>query len=467
MAEKIFEKLPPQSIEAEEALLGCLLIDKDNIIKVADIIRPDDFYKDTHKIIYKAMLEVWDRHEPIDILSVSNRLEECNQLDLIGGRSYLAKLADLVPSSTHVVSYAHIIQKKAILRNLIQTSSEITNLAYREDEPVEKILDKSEQKLFAVSQRFLKQSFVPVQDVLGSWFNRLEEIYRGQGKLRGVPTCFIDLDNLLAGLQPSDLIILAARPSVGKSALALDIARQAAVNYKIPVGIFSLEMSREQIIDRMVCAQSGINLWQLRTGYLSKSDDDNDFDKINETMNILSEAPIFIDDSPTANVLEIRTKARRLQAEHGLGLMVIDYLQLMESGNGYESRVQEVSEISRALKAIARELNIPVLAVSQLSRAVESRTPAIPKLSDLRESGTLEQDADVVMFIYRKKMDRGIKHCPEEEQNIAEIHIAKHRHGPAGVKLSLYFDEKTASFKNLETKISEEAIGAIGEEEPF
>ncbi len=462
MAEKIAEKLPPQNIEAEEALLGSLLIDKDAITKITGLIKPEDFYKDIHRIIFEAMLEVWERHLPIDILSLANRLEERGQLELVGGRSYLAGLANSVPSAIHLTAYAQIIQRKAILRNLIRASSEIIEMAYQENESTEKVVDKAEQKLFAVSQRYLKQNFIPIQDILGEAFTRLEEIHRGGGKLRGIPTSFIDLDNALAGLQPSDLIILAARPSIGKSALALDIARQIAILRKIPVGIFSLEMSREQIVDRMICAQSGVNLWRLRTGYLSSAKD-GDFPKIGEAISILSEAPIFIDDSPIANILEIRTKARRLQAECGLGLVIIDYLQLMEGAEATDNRVQEVSEISRALKAIARELNIPVLAISQLSRATESRSPAIPKLADLRESGSLEQDADVVLFIYRKALDRSIKNCPSEERNIAEIHIAKHRHGPAGVVVKLFFDEQTASFKNLETTHSETTF----EEEPF
>lgn len=449
------EKLPPQNIEAEEALLGSLLIDKDAIIKVADIIGPDDFYKDIHRLIYESMLEIFEHREPIDILSISNRLKEKDQLDLVGGRSYLADLANAVPSATHVVSYAQIIQRKATLRNLINASSEITKMAYDEKESIDKILDRSEQKFFAVSQRLLKQNFIPIQDVLGDAFTRIEEIHKSGGRLRGLATGFADLDSALGGLQPSDLIILAARPSVGKSALALDIARQIAVLHKIPVGIFSLEMSREQIVDRMICSQANVNLWKMRTGALSKHDEDS-FSKIGESINVLSEAPLFIDDSPMANVMEIRTKARRLQAEHGLGLIIIDYLQLMDGTEPSDNRVQEVSAISRALKAIARELHIPVIAISQLSRATEARTPAIPKLADLRESGSLEQDSDVVLFIYRKATDRGIKFCPPEERGIAEIHVAKHRHGPAGVTIKLFFDENTAGFKNLQIASAEE-----------
>ena len=462
ISENLIEKLPPQNIEAEEALLGSLLIDKEAIIKIADIIEPEDFYKDIHRLIYEAMLEVWERREPIDILSVSNRLEERGQLDLIGGRSYLATLANLVPTSSHITSYAQIVQRKSTLRKLIQTSSEIAMMAYHEEEETSKVLDRSEQKLFAISQKFFKQNFIPIKDVLSDAYERIEQIHQGSGRMRGIPTGFVDLDNVLAGLQKANLIILAARPSIGKSALALDIARQVAVKQKIPVGLFSLEMSREQVVDRLICAQANVNLWKMRTGYLSQ-DEEGDFPKIGQAISELAEAPIFIDDSPMANVLEIRTKARRLQVEQReLGLIVIDYLQLMEGSESRDNRVQEVSEISRALKAVARELNIPVLAISQLSRATESRVPAIPKLSDLRESGSLEQDADVVLFIYRKAMDRGIKVCPEEERRVAEIHVAKHRHGPAGVKLDLYFDENTASFKNIEKRLELE-----GEEEPF
>jgi len=452
MPENSIEKLPPQNIEAERSVLGALLIDKDAIISVADIIKPEDFYKDTHQIIFEAMLELYEKREPVDIVSLSNRLKEKGQLELIGGRSYLASLANAVPTASNVLSYAQIVQKKATLRKLIQISGEITNLGYQETEDLAKILDQAEQKLFSVSQRFLKQSFVSIKNVLTETFDRIDELHKQSGKLRGTPTYFIDLDNKLAGLQKSDLIVLAARPSMGKSSLALDIARQVAVNSKIPVGIFSLEMSKESIVDRLLCAQADVDLWKMRTGHLSDKGEVNDFTKIGQAMGILSEAPIYIDDSATANVMEIRTKARRLQAEHGLGLLIVDYLQLMESGQkrSSESRVQEVSQISRALKAIARELNIPVLAVSQLSRAVESRNPPIPKLADLRESGSIEQDADIVLFIYREEMYKP----NTEKKHIADIYIAKHRNGPTGV-IQLYFDTEKVSFKNLEKRITE------------
>jgi len=453
--ENSITKLPPQNIEAEQSLLGALLLDKDAIIKVADIINPKDFYKGSHEIIFEAMQELYAKREPIDILSLINRLKEKKKLEEVSGRSYLMTLSNMVPSSSHIVHYANIVQKKATLRRLLNAAAEITELGYKEDEDVENILDKSEQKLFRVSQKYLKQAFIPLKDVLGEAFDRIDELHKYKGKLRGLTTGFRDLDDKLAGLQKSDLIILASRPSVGKTSLALDIARQSAIQTKTPVGIFSLEMSKEQMVDRFLCAEANVDLWRMRTGKLSDRKEDDDFPRLGHAIGVLSEAPIFIDDSATANVMEIRTKARRLQSEHGLGLLIIDYLQLMESRGYSESRVQEVSEITRALKAIARELNIPVLALSQLSRATEARTPAIPKLVDLRESGTIEQDADVVMFIYRKVMDKGIRECSPEERNIAEIYIAKHRNGPLGI-IKLYFEENKASFRTLEKTLEEE-----------
>jgi len=448
MGNKELEKIPPQNIEAEQALLGCLLIDEEAIYKVADILAPDDFYKEIHEVIYQTILDLFGKQEPIDTLSVANRLEENKKIRFCWGRSYLIHLSNAVPNSSNVKNYAQIVQKKATLRKLIQASTKTIEDAYEEDQDAVNILDKAEQRIFAISKKFLQQKFIPIKETLAEAFERIDALQKGKEKIRGVPTGFINLDEKLAGLQPSDFILLASRPSVGKSSLALDFARYAAVEKKIPVGIFSLEMSRDQVVDRLICAEAGINLWQLRTGHIS-SKDNRTFKNLNKSLSKLSEAPIFIDDSPTANIIEIRTKARRLQAEHNVGLLIIDYLQLMESPNVRDNRVQEVSEISRAMKSIARELKIPVLALSQLSRATEVRVPAIPKLADLRESGSLEQDADVVLFIYRKIMDRGIKVCPEEEKNVAEIYIAKHRHGPAGVMVPLYFDEEKASFRNL------------------
>jgi len=449
-------KLPPQNIEAEQSLIGSLLIDKDAIIRVADLITANDFYRDAHAILYATILELFEKKEAIDILSLTARLEDKKKLEAIGGRSYLVTLTNQTPSAAHVVSYAQIIQKKATLRRLITAANNILELGYHEEKEVNDVLDRAEQSIFSVSQQFLKEKFTPIQDVLSGAFDRIDVLHREKGKLRGLPTGYQDLDNLLAGFQKSDLIILAARPSVGKTSLALDMARHVAIKAKKSVGIFSLEMSKEQLVDRLICAQAGVGLWKMRTGKLSENTDD--FPKIGQAMSELSESRIYIDDFANTNVMELRTKARRLQMEHGLDMIIIDYLQLME-GTGKksssENRVQEISEISRALKGIARELDVPVLALSQLSRAVEQQGgAAIPKLSHLRESGSIEQDADVVMFIYRKSSDRNfdINALTEEEKASAEIHIAKHRNGPTGL-VKLYFKAELVSFRNLETRI--------------
>lgn len=438
-------RVPPQNIEAEKSVLGALMMDKDAIIKVANLIHEGDFYKDAHNLIFEAMLELYEKREPIDVLSLSNRLEEKNQIEKIGGSSYLTSLAGAMPSSSNIVHYAKVVQKKSTLRKLILAASEIIELGYKEDEDVEKLLDSAEQKLFTVSQKYIKQDFVPIRSILEAAFNRIDELHKGDHKLRGVPSGFSDLDNILAGFQKSDLVIVAARPSIGKTTLALDFARLIAIKEKIPVGIFSLEMSSDQLIDRMLAAESGVDLWRLRTGRLKSGDGDDDFQRIGEAMGVLSEAPVYIDDAGSANVMEMRTMARRLQSEHNVGVIIIDYLQLMEGRRGGDNRVNEISEISRALKQLARELNIPIIALSQLSRAVESRSPQIPKLSDLRESGSIEQDADVVMFLYRE--DREKPDTPNK--NIVEIHVAKHRNGPIG-KMSLYFNENSTTFKSLE-----------------
>jgi replicative DNA helicase len=449
----MLERLTPQNIEAEQSFLGSLLLDKDAIIKVADLLSAEDFYVDKHRRVYEAMLELYRRNEPIDLLSLGNRLIEKNELESIGGRAELIGLTNVVPTASHVVHYGEIIQKKATLRRMLQAASDITALGYEQAEDVEALLDEAESKLFNVSQKFLKRSFTPIRDVLSDAFERIDELHREKGKLRGIATGYTELDNLLGGLQKSDLVVLAARPSCGKTSLALDIARAAATKLRIPVGIFSLEMSKEQLVDRMLCSEANVDLWRMRTGRLNETGEHNEFERIGHALGALSEAPIYIDDSANANIMEIRTKARRLQMEHGLGLIVVDYLQLMESRSksADANRVQEVAEITRGLKSIARELNVPVLALSQLSRSVELQKPAIPRLAHLRESGSIEQDADVVLFIYRKAADKNYR--PEdlspEEQNLAEIHIAKHRNGPTGM-VRLYFDAARASFKNLQ-----------------
>jgi replicative DNA helicase len=437
------DRLPPQNTEAEQSVLGCLMLDKDAIIKIADTVIPEDFYDFRHKLIYETMLELFERNVSIDILTVSNTLEEKKLLDKVGGTSYLTQLVNAVPSAAHVAYYGTIIRKKGTLRRLIQSAGEITNMAFSEEGEIEDILDTAEQRLFNVSQKHLKQNFVSISSVLHETFERIDELHREKGKLRGIATGLIDLDRLLGGLQKSDLVVLAARPSMGKTSMALDILRYIAVNLKVPVGIFSLEMSKDQLVDRLLSAQSNVNLWKIRTGNLN----DDDFEKIGDAMGSLAEAQIFIDDAAGGNIMEIRTKARRLQAEQKLGLIVVDYLQLMAGRNSNgDNRVQEVSEISRSLKILARELNVPVLALSQLSRGVENRPDKVPQLSDLRESGSIEQDADVVMFIYREDLYKGKE---SSRPNIAEIHIKKHRNGPTG-QVDLYFDAEQASFRNLD-----------------
>lgn len=441
-------KVPQQNIDAELQVLGALMLDQNAIAKIADLLTADDFYTRAHNEIYQVILDLYEKREPIDILSVTNRLKDVKKIDAVGGNSYITSLTDNVATASNVAHHARIIQKKATLRRLQQAATEIADYSFDEEDEIDALLDKSEQTLFKVSQKYLKKNFIPIKSVLTETFERIDKLHKNEGTMRGIPTGYHQLDNKLAGLQNSDLIILAARPSVGKTSLALDIARSCATKAKVAVGMFSLEMSKEQLVDRLLCAEAGVDLWKMRTGKLSDREEDDDFPRIGHAMGILSESKIFIDDSATSNVMEIRTKARRLKSEQGLDLMIVDYLQLME-GRSNENRVQEISEITRALKAIARELNIPVLALSQLSRAVEQQGgAAIPRLSHLRESGSIEQDADIVMFIYRKAMDRGVE-CPEEEKHIAELHIAKHRNGPTG-SLQLYFDEGTVSFKNLE-----------------
>lgn len=424
--------------------LGSLMLDKDAIFKVVDFLHPNDFYKPIHKEIYTAMLDLFGHREPIDVLSTTNRLREKGKLEETGGSAYLASLINMVPTATHVAHYASIVRRKRLLRDLIEASHHIAQLGYKEADDVEGLIDEAEQKIFGISKDSIRQEFFAVREVLDEAWERIDRLHKGDGALRGVATGFPDLDNCLGGLQKSDFIILAARPSVGKTSFALNIARNVALEDKKPVGIFSLEMSREQLIDRLISSVAGVDLWKLRTGRMSSDGPENDFVRVRNAMEELSSAPIFMDDSPSPTVMEIRAKARRLQAEHDLGLVVIDYLQLIKGHKDTESRVQEVSEISRALKGMAKELNVPILAVSQLSRGVEMRHPAIPKLSDLRESGSLEQDADVVMFIYREDKDKR----NTDRKNIAEIHIEKHRNGPTG-RIELYFNEETTDFRSL------------------
>ncbi|MEO8065269.1 MAG: replicative DNA helicase [Candidatus Doudnabacteria bacterium] len=444
-SQNFINRIPPQNLEAEQSVLGSLLLDRDAVIKIADLITSDDFYDQRHRIIYLGILRLYDERASIDILTVSNVLEEGHSLEKIGGVSYLTTLVNAVPSAAHIVHYANIVRRKGTLRRLISSATDIVGLGYQEDVDLETLLDQAEQKLFGVSQKYLKQNFVGLSEILHETFDRIDELHREKGKLRGVSTGFSDLDNKLGGLQKSDLIILAARPSMGKTSLALDFVRHVAMNEHKAVGIFSLEMSKDQLVDRLLAAEADVDLWKMRTGKLNDLGPDNDFERIGHALGRLSEAPIFIDDSGSVNIMELRTKARRLQSEHDLDLIVVDYLQLMQ-GRSTENRVQEVSEISRSLKILAKELNVPVLALSQLSRAVEQRGgDKKPQLSDLRESGSIEQDADVVMFIYRDEMYTG---KDSRKPHIAEILIRKHRNGPTG-DIELFFDQEKTSFKNL------------------
>ena len=444
-SKKIEERIPPQNVEAEQSVLGSLMLDKDAILKIVDFLTYKDFYRDTHQTIYRAMVDLFEKREPIDILSVTSKLKETKGLTKIGGEAYLAELVNSVPTASSVTHYANLVQRKRILRDLISASYDIAQLGYREDEDIDVLLDDAEKRIFGISEKTLSQNFMPVHSSLDEAFERINRLDSQKGETRGVPTGFADLDNYLAGLQKSDLIVLAARPGLGKTSLALDIARNVATKKKIPVGIFSIEMSREQLVDRLIASQADVDLWRIRTGNLSKEGEDNDFSRIQNALGTLSEAPIFIDDAPSPTIIQMRAMARRLQAEHDLGLIIVDYLQLIQPRTMSDNTVQQVTEITRSLKALARELNVPVLALSQLSRAVEQRNPQIPRLSDLRDSGSIEQDADVVLFIYR---DIGRESDDPTKRNQAEIHIAKHRNGPLG-KVSLFFDEKRVSFRDM------------------
>ncbi len=454
MTTEFIQKVPPHNLEAEMSLLGAILMDRDAIPRIADQLSEDDFYKKANGDIYKIMIELYNKNEPIDVLTVSNRLEEKSKLTQIGGKSYLVRLTNEVPTTIHINQYLKIVQRKALLRKLLKTSQEITAMALDEShDDIETLINDAQEKVYTIGERHITKNFIPITSVLDGAFERIDELHREKGKLRGVHTGFKGLDNLLSGFQRSDLIILGARPSVGKTSLALDFGRAAALKSKKAVALFSLEMSKEQLVDRMLCAQSGVNLWKLRTGNLSDNPNSNDFQRIGEAMGELSETSVFIDDTPGLTVMQIRSKIRRLKAENDIGLIIIDYLQLMESHNrdNATNRVQEVAVISRHLKGIAREFDVPVLALSQLSRTVESIKPSIPRLSHLRESGSIEQDADIVMFIYRKSADRNYRpeDVPPDEKHVGEIHIAKHRNGPTGV-VKVFFDSDSACFRDLD-----------------
>jgi len=442
------DRLPPQNIEAEQSVLGSILIDPDAIIKIGSLLHTEDFYREAHQRIYAAIVDLHSRRMPADFVTLVDELNRQDQMDLIGGASYLTSLINTVPTSIHVEHYAHIVERTALMRRLIEAAGEIAALAYEEREEVDEVIDQAERILFDVSQRRISKSVVPISQVIKEYYDRIEFLVDHPDETMGMPTGFNDLDRLLGGLQPSDLIILAARPGTGKTSLALSIASNAALKQKAVVAIFTLEMSAEQLVQRMISSNTGIDSQRLRLGRI----EDTEWEQFTHTSGILADTAIFIDDTPSPSPMEIRTKARRLAAEFDLDMIVIDYLQLMQGGERRsENRVQEISYISRALKGLARELNVPVLALSQLSRAVAARKNKRPVLSDLRESGSIEQDADVVMFIYRDDM-----YNEESDQaNIAEIMVSKHRHGPTGT-ISLYFEPQYTRFSDLALRQQED-----------
>lgn len=439
-------KIPPQNLDAEMSLLGAILIDEEVIINIAELVKAHDFYDKRHATIFTGIIQLYEKHQPVDLLTLTNELQRKGELEAVGGASYLSELTNYVPTASHAASYAEIVANAAVRRRLIKAGGNITELAFDEESTIPQILGQSEAELFGVSDASLKQELTSMDEILSDSFERLDELYKNKGAIRGIRTGYRDLDNKTAGLQRSDLIILAARPAMGKTTFVTNLAYNIATIEKKSVLFFSLEMSKEQLVDRMLADAAGVDSWNIRTGNLS----DDDFAKLAEAMGEMAEAPIYIDDTPGVTVLEMRTKARRAAHNGELGLIVIDYLQLMQGSGSAKSsanRVQEVSEISRGLKLLARELNVPVIALSQLSRSVESRDPKIPQLADLRESGSIEQDADIVMFLYREAY-----YNPEtERENITDLILAKHRHGPVGT-IELYFHPERLRFMSLDKK---------------
>ena len=437
-------KVPPQNIDAEKSLLGAILIDEEVLVDVAEIVKPVDFYEKRHGLIYAGIIRLFEKDaQSVDLLTLTDELKKKDDIDTVGGSSYLSELTNYVPTAAHAKSYAEIVAQAAVRRRLIKASADISELAFNEELTVPQLLGQSEANLFSVSDDSLKNDLTSIEDILDQSFERIDELFRNKGQLRGIRTGYRDLDNMTAGLQRSNLIILAARPAMGKTTLVTNLTYNIATIEKKPVLFFSLEMSKEQLVDRMLADAAGVDSWNIQTGNLTEED----FAKLSEAMGEMAEAPIYIDDTPGITALELRTKARRIAHEGELGLIVIDYLQLLEPTTKTGNRVQEVSEISRALKLIARELNVPVIALSQLSRQVENRDDKRPQLADLRESGSIEQDADIVMFIYREAY-----YNPEtERENITDLILAKHRHGATGT-VELYFHPERLRFMSLDRK---------------
>lgn len=435
-------KLPPQNIEAEQSVLGAILIENEAIHRITEILSPDDFYREAHRKLYNALLGLSERDEPADLITLTNELRKNDQLDSVGGASYVTSLIDSVVTAANVEYYARIVKEKAVLRKLIETSTQIITRSYEDQGDVDELLDESERVIFQITENRVKPSFYPIRDIVKSSFRTIEKLYERKELVTGVPSGFKELDKMTAGFQASDLIIVAGRPGMGKTAFCLNLAQYAAIEKGIPVAIFSLEMSKEQLVIRMLCCEAQVEGTRLRTGFLTESD----WPRLTLAAGNLSDAPIFIDDSASMTVLEMRGKARRLNADHGLGMVVIDYLQLMKGRGRVENRQQEISEISRSLKALAKELNVPVIAVSQLSRKTEERQGMRPQLSDLRESGAIEQDADLILFIYRDEVYNRSEDNPNRGK--AEVIIGKQRNGPTG-KIDLAYLDKFTAFKEL------------------
>jgi replicative DNA helicase len=437
----------PQNTDVEASLLGSLLIDGESFLKISDQLQAADFFDKRHSMIFASMRILHDKRRPIDILTLSEQLKNESRLEQIGGASYLTELTNVVPTAAHLEQYAEIVAEKAIRRRLIDASQDIVNVSFDENKSLQELIEEAETRLFDVSQKHVRQDITSLESILGDSFDRLDDLHRNKGGIRGIPTGLKDLDKLIAGLQRSDLIIIAARPSMGKTALMLNMSLDIATKAKQgSVLYFSLEMSKEQLVDRLLAAEAGVDAWKLRTG---EGLNDNDFERLSAAMGELAEAPIFIDDTSGITVSDLRTKARRLHHQHPLAAIFVDYLQLMSGGSRFASisnRVQEISEISRSLKILARELNVPVVAASQLSRSVESRNPPIPQLADLRESGSIEQDADIVTFIYRP-----FYYDDRADPNVTELHIKKHRNGPTN-NLKIYFDSAKQRFRDLDTR---------------
>ena len=441
----MIQRIPPNSVEAEQSVLGAMLLDKEAISTATETISGEDFYREAHKEIFEAIVDVYNRSEPVDLITLTEKLKTRRTLDAVGGITFLTNLMDAVPTTHNVKYYAKIIEEKSLLRRLIRTSNDIISKSYQASEEIGDIIDDAEKGIFNISLNRSTQGFTHVKNILNVNFDKIEELYLNKGRLTGVPTGFTDLDGMLSGLQKSDLVLIAARPSMGKSSFMMNIVQHAAVRDKVTTAIFSLEMSKEQLTQRLLCAEALIDAHRLRIGDINE----DEWVKLARSMGPLSEAPIFIDDTPAISITEMRAKCRRLKLEHNLGLIVIDYLQLMQGKSSSESRQQEISEISRSLKALAREINVPVVALSQLSRAPEMRADHRPILSDLRESGAIEQDADVVMFLYRDEY----YHPDSEKKNIGEVIIAKQRNGPTG-SVELVWLGQFTKFVNKEKYIA-------------